>query len=662
MADNRYISLKVCGNPHSNSGFMPIASFNSPMFDITDSVYSGFDGNSFFFSFKIERTQVVYKLIKNNVRSYQAIRPGSLFIAIAIPKGYKLAGGVTPYDVLIDLKDNFLSLCMTCRDSITDTYEFNNVITNPAVLDGVAQKYLLESCRGPFHPMTPGGPIGFLTAPDDKIRQCLGDVQYSELSSYSEVIIASSVKETSYPYIANLAIPRASRFLRIIDGLETGYIDDLTATNVISGKEDTRYFDNFKISFSIAELKAGKNVPNVIIDEENETVSIDTKPLSSPKSRTVAIVFDKSAQSHFYTFKSDFELAYGKKKITVVDYMFTLRGDEIAWLDAPSNFIARFARTGEYSVQGCRLTRGVQGDYQLEIITQKIVKPAEKDFLTVEVLLKHKDAEQTIMVYERTSLIQASKVKLTASGGKYKGIISIPKPSNLSAVTLQYETEESVYTSEIRHDKKTDTYMTSNFTEQTKSFYERNIKPRKTLYANLIGLILGLIVGAGLVYFLFPSQQGSSAASPQIKCYYCNKTFTDVAEYMDHLQLKHLSFICDHCHMRFESQDRLNEHLDKEQHLCDESEKKFISEDEPKKHKDHVHKSPVKAPIQPEKKFECRCPDCDQKFSNDTDRCNHELRDHKDKIHKCPHKGCGYYNFTGQDDLERHLKEVHNEE
>ena len=47
---------------------MPIATFNSPNFQILDVVYGGFHMNSYFFSIKIEPTQVIYKIIKNNVR------------------------------------------------------------------------------------------------------------------------------------------------------------------------------------------------------------------------------------------------------------------------------------------------------------------------------------------------------------------------------------------------------------------------------------------------------------------------------------------------------------------------------------------------------------------------------------------------------------------
>ena len=55
MSDPRYISVKVCGNPEANGGFMPLILFNSPAIDIVDAFYTGLDTNSYFFSVKVEK-------------------------------------------------------------------------------------------------------------------------------------------------------------------------------------------------------------------------------------------------------------------------------------------------------------------------------------------------------------------------------------------------------------------------------------------------------------------------------------------------------------------------------------------------------------------------------------------------------------------------------
>ena len=135
------ISVKVCGNPDSNSGFIPLLLFNSPSFTVEDQFYVGFDNCSYFFSVKVETNQTVYKLIKNNVKSYGASRAGSLVISFSIPKGYKLEGGYTPYDVLTQLKEEFLKRCMICKDPSNESYEYKTGRVDQHILDDIINKF-----------------------------------------------------------------------------------------------------------------------------------------------------------------------------------------------------------------------------------------------------------------------------------------------------------------------------------------------------------------------------------------------------------------------------------------------------------------------------------------------------------------------------------------
>ena len=138
--DNKFISIKVSGNPDPNGGFGSLIMFNNPRFELKDVFYGGFESNSFYYSIRIDQSQVVYKIIKNNVRSHGVIRAGALSLAFSIPKGYKV-DGYKPYEVLMDLLYTFLKNCMTCRDEIADTYEFNDVRVPLDALDETAKKY-----------------------------------------------------------------------------------------------------------------------------------------------------------------------------------------------------------------------------------------------------------------------------------------------------------------------------------------------------------------------------------------------------------------------------------------------------------------------------------------------------------------------------------------
>lgn len=151
MAENKYISVKVCGSPAPSLGYETLIMWNSPNIEVKDRNYEGMGKNSYFFSICIEQKQIVYSLIKNHIRAHGAIRQSNLTIALSIPRGYRLAGGVSPYDALIDLKDTFLQECLVCRDEILETYEFKEERPALDVLDETAKKYPLVECPSPWH-------------------------------------------------------------------------------------------------------------------------------------------------------------------------------------------------------------------------------------------------------------------------------------------------------------------------------------------------------------------------------------------------------------------------------------------------------------------------------------------------------------------------------
>ena len=150
MAENKYISVKICGSAVPNLGYETLIRCNNPNIDIKDRNYDGMGKNSYFFSICIEQKQIVYSLIKNYIRAHGSIRPSNLTIALSIPRGYRLAGDVSPYDALIDLKDTFLQECLICRDEIIETYEFKEERPDLDVLDETAKNYPLVEFPSPW--------------------------------------------------------------------------------------------------------------------------------------------------------------------------------------------------------------------------------------------------------------------------------------------------------------------------------------------------------------------------------------------------------------------------------------------------------------------------------------------------------------------------------
>lgn len=255
MAYNHSISVKVCGNPESSGGFGPILLLNNPSFVVEDQFFVGFDKNSFFFTITTYQTQTVYKLVKNNVRSSGAFRVGSLVIAISIPKNYKLEGGYTPYDVLCALKDEFLKKCMTCKDPVRETYEYNAGKIDGHVLDEVVSKFTLTDSRAPYRVMTPNGPVGYIEETEEKIKEFFQDVNYPEFVKFKEVVVATTVHTTSYVPISNIQIPRPKKYEVIVDGERMGFYSNLNEKIPVKcHSKSPDYYDNLSWEFSIQDL------------------------------------------------------------------------------------------------------------------------------------------------------------------------------------------------------------------------------------------------------------------------------------------------------------------------------------------------------------------------------------------------------------------------
>ena len=266
MALNKYIAVKICGNPDSNSGFTPIFLFNSPSFSIEDEFYVGFDNCSFFYTIRTTNTQAIYKLVKNNVRSYGASRAGSLVIAFSIPKGYALRNGCTPYDVLSKLKDTFLERCMTCKDAVRETYEFNQGRIDLKILDDVAQVFFIEPKSCPNRIMPPNAPKGYIVKNNLEIEQFFHDTNYPEFDNFSEIIIADSVTQTNYIPINNIQIPRRINYSIYVNGKFERSCDDLNEQLTALSNKPKEYYDNKSVTFTIQELKDGKSIDGFVFD------------------------------------------------------------------------------------------------------------------------------------------------------------------------------------------------------------------------------------------------------------------------------------------------------------------------------------------------------------------------------------------------------------
>lgn len=332
MASNKNISVKICGNPDSNSGFDNILIFNSPSFDVSDIVYGGFDNCSYFYTITTCDSQNIFKLIKNNVRSHGAIRPGNLVIAFSIPKNYKLDDGFTPYDVLEKLKDEFLKRCMTLKDAVRETYEFNSERIDQHILDDVAKEFTISPSPSPHRVMNPNATKGYIVKTDAEIEKLFHDINYPEFDNYSEVIVAESVSQTSYTLISNIQIPRIPNYAIYVDGKLQTTCNDLNQPLHFSSYENAEYFENKTFSFTIQDLKDGNLYTDIKINETEERIDISTKGWAIPKRRKIKLqIHPEELEPFFISNCNLFRIMKANNPIRLdSDMSFTLVGNDIA--------------------------------------------------------------------------------------------------------------------------------------------------------------------------------------------------------------------------------------------------------------------------------------------------------------------------------------------
>lgn len=330
--DNKFISVKVSGNPAPNGGFGPLIMFNNPRFELKDVFYGGFESNSYYFSIRIDQSQVVYKIIKNNVRSHGAIRAGALSLAFSIPKGYKV-DCFKPYEVLMDLLDTFQKNCMICRDEQAGTYEFNDVRVPLDALDETAGKYTLIKSESPWHTMSNDARIGCIQAEEIQIEQLINDVQYDEFEKYSEVLIAENVGDNcTFNRITGLEIPRRPVYTIVVDNdsnsiTKTKEVDEPIT---IEPKVDSRYYEWEPIKFTISELLNGDRVKGVDFNRIAEIINVSTASYKQPREFNIRVVFTpEENEAAIYLHKGQITIRYNGQKVFLnKDYMFTLKGEE----------------------------------------------------------------------------------------------------------------------------------------------------------------------------------------------------------------------------------------------------------------------------------------------------------------------------------------------
>uniref|UniRef100_UPI00402710CA hypothetical protein n=2 Tax=Prevotella sp. TaxID=59823 RepID=UPI00402710CA len=514
MAYNHSISVKVCGNPESSGGFGPILLLNNPSFVVEDQFYVGFDKNSFFFTITTQPTQTVYKLVKNNVRSSGAFRAGSLVIAISIPKNYKLEGGYTPYDVLCALKDEFLKKCMTCKDPVRETYEYNAGKIDGHVLDEVVEKFSLTPFDMPNRVMTTNGPVGYIVATEEKIKELFQDVNYPEFDKFKEVVVATTVHTTSYVLINNIQIPRPQKYEVIVDGKRKGFYSNLNEKIPVEcHSKSSDYYDNLSWEFSIQDLIDGYvRHQGVTLYTGQERVVVNTDDWGKPKEKEVFLAISPEESKDYFIRNPQKMLvtlvsSYALKEVKVFQQrllVITLSGNEIAALKNDGIQVAT-TQGSIYKVKKWQLVE--EDELHVDVEPRKLPSPPPAGYLTVNVTFpEDKDLRgirsvdlQAKNCINNQDVFSVSPLSLKRSSenegynGKFKiGAKTVPPCDFYLKCSIKNEVWK---TEEIKRNEKS---VTVAFVKTHRPFTERYRKPLVCVLVTMMALVLG-----GLSFVLY---------------------------------------------------------------------------------------------------------------------------------------------------------------
>jgi hypothetical protein len=275
MSKENNITLSICGNADSNSGYQQLVAIE-PAFYPEDKVYSAVMMNESYYTLQ-NRTDVTV-LIKtiNNVCSYGQTREGRLRIGISIPAGLCISN---PKVLIDELETTFKANYMTQGVK----WQFKRAEYDLNIFSSILQKYPLFPAPTVHRPMTAGGEVAYIFT--SNIQELLYDYQYREFQPYGEIVIAEKGTATE-GVINSLAIPRQPVYdvhilrngkpLEPVDPIiDTGKILDFTVL-----PEDQSVYQPVSVKFSIDELKSllsgDKDCEwgQISLDEKQEAVAI----------------------------------------------------------------------------------------------------------------------------------------------------------------------------------------------------------------------------------------------------------------------------------------------------------------------------------------------------------------------------------------------------
>lgn len=232
------ISLRISGTKMRQAGFSPLVNVGIFPTELNQDLDRNFSAAKRIFVLLHREDYIAIVLYDQLVKSFDTNAAGLLAIALTIPRGERLAGGMSPYTLLIDAYRRFQVLYMNPQ---ADGYNiFKDIRADSNIFNTIVDSYSLEAAPGRYIEMNTAGTSGALSVPQRQMEAFFRDTQYPEFASFKEIQIAPELIST--PSLAQLEIPRKERWEVFINGESTGKcIDADIPTCSVKAKDTDNY-------------------------------------------------------------------------------------------------------------------------------------------------------------------------------------------------------------------------------------------------------------------------------------------------------------------------------------------------------------------------------------------------------------------------------------
>lgn len=306
------ISLMIYGTRLSTSGWEPLVMLNNPPFPpLANMGVAGVGENPTYYTFRIDQNYTQYTLVYNPkyIKAHAAQRAGALKVSISIPKGYKLEGDASPYNVFIDIQRTLEEHALSRIVGKQGAFEFKATFPSDEVFAQVLNSFRLIEAKMPHRPMSSTSTeVGMIIADDSLCDILFKDIQYPEFSQYKEIAIAQFGESDNI--IKNLDIPRKPKYeiyvnntviTRHIQSYNYGYNDAIIIDTLRLLGYDKRAYEEEILEFTVNEVLNGKYSHLIRVDKEKEILNIS---LNKPKKKSVSykIVLDGCNKSDVYNY------------------------------------------------------------------------------------------------------------------------------------------------------------------------------------------------------------------------------------------------------------------------------------------------------------------------------------------------------------------------